>query len=201
MSPGSVPVDLGPAAETLAELVESVPAGALDRPTPSGDYSVGDLVDHIGTLAVAFADAATKTAGEYAAAAPQGSAAHLGPDWRSSIPRDVRALAVAWRDPAAWAGMTAAGGFDLPGEVAGVVALDEVVLHGWDLARALGRPYPSDPASLDVVLGFVTQSAAEGGGDGLFGPPVAVPDDAPLLDRIVGLAGRDPAWSGPASAG
>jgi len=29
----------------------------------------------------------------------------------------------------------------------------------------------------------------------LFGPVVEVPDDAPLLDRVIGLTGRDPAWS------
>jgi hypothetical protein len=29
---------------------------------------------------------------------------------------------------------------------------------------------------------------------GLFGPVVAVADDTPLLDRVIGLTGRDPYW-------
>ena len=193
-------LDLTPAAETLAELVEAIPPDALDGPTPNADYSLGDLVDHVGTLAVAFAAAAAQVGDERFAPAPAGAASHLTPDWQTRIPRDVRALARTWQDPAAWTGMTAAGGIDMPGEVAGIVALDEVVLHGWDVAAALGRPYAPDPASLDAVLPFVTESAGEGGG-GIFGPPVAVPDDAPLLDRVLGLAGRDPAWSPGASAG
>jgi uncharacterized protein (TIGR03086 family) len=106
-------------------------------------------------------------------------------------------MAEAWRDPEAWTGMTKAGGIDLPGEVAGVVALDELVVHGWDVARASGQPYDCDDESLNAVLTFVAPLAAEGleaQREGLFGPVVAVPDDAPLLDRVVGLTGRDPSW-------
>ena len=42
--------------------------------------------------------------------------------------------------------MSRAGGVDFPGEVAGMVALTEVVVHGWDLARATGQPYGIDAA-------------------------------------------------------
>lgn len=33
-----------------------------------------------------------------------------------------------------------------------------------------------------------------GGPEGLFGPVVDVPADAPLLDRVIGLSGRNPSW-------
>jgi uncharacterized protein (TIGR03086 family) len=93
--------------------------------------------------------------------------------------------------------MTAAGGVDLPGEVAGVVALDELVIHGWDLARATDQPAEYDGPELEAVYGMVQQFRSSGI-EGLFGPPVPVADDAALLDRIVGLAGRDPGWEPPA---
>ena len=93
--------------------------------------------------------------------------------------------------------MTEAGGTTLPGEVAGVVALDEVVLHGWDLARATGQEFMCDPASAEAVLGFTERSAQPDQAamrTGLFGPVVPVADDAPVFDRALGFAGRDPAW-------
>ena len=94
--------------------------------------------------------------------------------------------------------MTRAGGVDLPGEVAGLVALDELVVHGWDVARATGQPYEVDVPSLETVQAFVAQFSEPGMEEaraGLFGPVVEVPEDAPLLDRVIGLTGRDPAWS------
>jgi uncharacterized protein (TIGR03086 family) len=62
----------------------------------------------------------------------------LGPGWRTRISDRLAHLASAWQDEAAWAGLTRAGGLDLPGEVAGHVAINEVVVHGWDIARSDG---------------------------------------------------------------
>lgn len=182
--------DLHPAAERLARLVESVADSVLDQPTPCDRYTVGDLLDHIGGAVLAFTGAATKRPLE---GAPSSDAAKLGADWRDRIPRDVAALAEAWGDAAAWTGMTRVGGVDLPAEVAGVVALDELVIHGWDLAKATGQPAGYGGPELEAVYGMVQQFSA-GAIEGLFGPAVPVPGDAPLLDRIVGLAGRDPHW-------
>ena len=186
-------VDLGPAARRMARLVEAVPDDALDHATPCEDYRVGDLLDHIGGFALAFRAAAVKKPLD---GAPAADAAHLGDDWRRRVPDDLLALAEAWRDPDAWSGMTAAGGVDLPGEVAGLVALDELVLHGWDLAKAIGQPAGYDGPGLEAVLGMVLHFRGRGV-DGPFRDEVPVPDDAPLLDRILGIAGRDPKWRPP----
>jgi uncharacterized protein (TIGR03086 family) len=192
------PVDLEPAARRMADLVGGVPDELLDAPTPCPAYTLGDLVEHVGGAASAFTGAAVKDTGDATSQGPSGDASRLSDDWRARIPRDLAALADAWRDPNAWTGMTKAGGVDLPGEVAGLVALDELVIHGWDVARATGRTYEVDEGSLEVVHGFVAQFSEPGMEEtraGLFGPVVEVPADAPLLDRVVGLTGRDPGWS------
>jgi uncharacterized protein (TIGR03086 family) len=184
--------DLTPAADRLAGLVRTVPDGDLEAPTPCPDYTIGDLLDHINGLSVAFTMAALKTPLE---GTGSGDAARLPEDFRESIPARLTELAQAWRSPSAWEGMTAAGGVDLPGEVAAAVALDEIVLHGWDLARATGQDFDVDPDLLQVVYGFVSSIGPDDRDGSLFGAAVEVGPDAPLLDRVVGLSGRNPEWS------
>jgi len=190
-------VELGPAAKQMAELIEGVPDELLGAPTPCLEYTLGDLVDHIRQLTIAFTAAAKKDTAAMMPGRAPGQAENLGDDWRTRIPRDLSALAEAWREPAAWTGMTMAGGIDLPGELAGIITLDELVVHGWDVARTTGQDFDQDRESLEAVYGFVKQfsSAGEDARKGMFGPEVAVPDDAPLLDRLLGLTGRDPGWS------
>lgn len=195
--------DLAPAARQVRAVAERVEDAQLTRPTPCGRYGVGDLLDHLMGLALAFTRAAEKTTGEPAdggasAPPPEPSAQRLDPDWRRELPRRLDTLAAAWREPAAWSGETEAGGVTLPAQVMGLVAMNELVIHGWDLARATGQPFACDPATTDAVFGYLTLSAEETGGqgaEGLFGPVVEVPQGAPLLDRAVALSGRDPAWT------
>lgn len=191
-------IDLGPAAERMAELVRNISDDQLKNPTPCPDYSLGDLIEHVGGLTLAFTGAAAKDVGGAGAQGPSGDASRLASDWRDRIPADLADLAEAWREPDAWTGMTRAGGVDLPGEVAGLVALDELVVHGWDVAQASGQPYDCDPSSLGAVRGFVEQFSGPGQEEsrkGLFGPVVDVPADAASLDQVIGLTGRDPNWA------
>lgn len=92
--------------------------------------------------------------------------------------------------------MTQAGGLDLPADIAGAVAVDEIVVHGWDLAVATGQNFHCTPELLSTAYEFAKSSADQNphGTPGLFGPPVSVPDSAPLLEQLLGLTGRDPRW-------
>src|SRR5260370_18877286 len=115
------PVDLGPAARRLADLVAHIPDDVLRRPTPCPAYTLGDLVEHVGGLALAFAAAARKERNEYADMTPAGNASRLGADWRERIPRDLTALAGAWAKPDAWTGMTRIAGHDTPAQIVALV--------------------------------------------------------------------------------
>ncbi len=194
--PSAAPmVDLESAARQMDEIVAGIRDDQLDAATPSDDTTVAQLLGHVAGLTQVFAMAARKVVDDAAQQAP-GGASELPADWRERIPRQLDDLVAAWRDPAAWEGQATAGGVTMPAAEMGVVALDELVLHGWDLAVATGQPFEPAPADAEVVLQFTT-AVAEGGPDareGLFGPPVEVAADAPTFDRALGLAGRDPAW-------
>ncbi|MEJ7771988.1 MAG: TIGR03086 family metal-binding protein [Geodermatophilaceae bacterium] len=144
-------------------------------------------------------DAAGKVEGPTTSTPPGKVSDPLPDGWREQLRTRLDQVAQAWSDPEAWEGMTMAGGVELPGEVAGLVTLNEVQMHGWDLARATGQPYEVHDELAEAVLPIVTPTgdaaAEEAARDGMFGPPVDVATDAPVFDRVLGLAGRDPRWT------
>jgi uncharacterized protein (TIGR03086 family) len=189
--------DLHVAADRLARLLQAVPDGSMGAPTPCPDLSLGALIDHVGGFVKVFAASARKEVGELTAPPPDPRADNLEPGWRARMTADLSALADAWDAPDAWEGMTQAGGQDLPGAMAGRIALDELVVHGWDIARAIGQPFDCDAATLDEVESTVQQVRGGNDGDipGVFGPVAAITDDADALERVLSLTGRNPGWS------
>lgn len=187
-------LDFGPATRALAGVVGAVRDDQLEGRTPCPDWTVADLLRHIGGLTLEFTASAQKVP------TPARAAEGLTDGWRERIQRDLAGLADAWTDPAAYEGDTHAGPVTLPGRETARVALNEVTVHGWDLARGTGQDYPADPHAVAVCRGFVEEFDAPANDDGgLFGPPVATADDAAPIDRLVGLTGRDPGWT-PAAA-
>jgi len=184
-------IDLAMACKRTSDVLMNVTDEQLNGATPCEKLTLRELVGHVGGLALAFAAAARKEFGELTDTPPV-EGAPLDEDWRTTYPARLADLAQAWREPSAWEGMTRAGGVDFPAEVGGIVALTEVVIHGWDVAAATGQDYDVDRATLDAVLPHVTAIAAEGPTEGLFGAAVPVADDAPVLDRVIALSGREP---------
>jgi uncharacterized protein (TIGR03086 family) len=83
------------------------------------------------------------------------------------------------------------------------VVSDDLVLHGWDLARATGQDETIEPADVERLWAATSSippdlmekyrtPGAFGPGIEVFGPEVRVPADAPLQARLLGLIGRDP---------
>ncbi|MFF8606083.1 TIGR03086 family metal-binding protein [Streptomyces sp. NPDC015346] len=188
-------IDLGAAAERVARLAARVGDERLDDPTPCPAYAVREVLGHLAGLSVAFRDAARKDFGPTTNTPPGSSLPVLPDDWRTALPRALDELAAAWREPGAWEGDTRAGGVELPAVVMGRVALNELVIHGWDLARATGQEYGVSEEELTVSETLLAPAEdAAPGDEGFFGPIVPVSPTAPRLDRVIGLSGRHPDW-------
>jgi uncharacterized protein (TIGR03086 family) len=188
--------DLVPATRELAGVAAQVGDADLDRPTPCGEWTVRDLLGHLLAFATHFAGVARHAAGE--AGGPPGD---LPDDWRAAFDARLADLAAAWAEPDAWEGEGSAGGLTMPNAQLGIVAVEELVLHGWDLAQAVGAAFRVRDEDLAVVAEFVAgfEHADQEARTGLYGPVVDAPDRQGF-DRVLALAGRDPRHPIPAAA-
>jgi uncharacterized protein (TIGR03086 family) len=183
----------GQASRALAD----VPSDRLAAPTPCADYDVRALLDHLAWAAVLSQRSATRTPFEHdwSSGEPAPFLAGVPVErWGAAIAPELAAAADAWTDPAAWAGDTMIGTAPMPAAVVGPMMLAEFVLHGWDLARAVGAPYEIAEELGSVTLAAVQPLAGMGRDGGWYGPEVAVRADAPAFDRALGLTGRNPDW-------
>lgn len=182
-----------PAAEAAARIVLEIPAERLDAPTPCPEWDVRGLVNHL-----------ILWSGRGEAAAHRAPVAGPGeehdftaePGWAERFEAQARKTAEAWQDPAAWEGDTSlTGGKEgMPAPfIAGILFVESVV-HGWDLAAATGREPGFSPEVVQAAWEQVVPMAEMSRQYGVFGAEVPVPADAPLLDRVLGTAGRDPHW-------
>lgn len=183
------------AADHMLAMTATISDADLGRPTPCRDMDLAALLAHVDGLSQAFTAAARKDFGPLTSTPPDPAQSRLSSEWRDDLARHVRELAHSWDDAAAWEGMTQAGGVELPAEIMGRVALSELVLHGWDVAHAAGVPFEVPDEILQVVFDFHHPPQPQDEREGMFGPVVEVPDDAPLVDRLAGLTGRDPRWA------
>jgi uncharacterized protein (TIGR03086 family) len=191
------PAAVRAASDLAAGPLRAVAADQLRAPTPCRDYDVRALVDHLAWAAVLSQRSATRTPFEHdwssLTPAPFLDGVPVE-QWAAAVPAELDTAADAWADPAAWEGETVLGTAAMPAEVVGPMMLAEFVLHGWDLARAIGAPYEVPAALGEATLAAVTPLVPMGRDGGWYGPEVPVPADASAFERALGLTGRDPAW-------
>lgn len=180
--------DFFPATAAAARVVALVTDEHLDLPTPCEAWPVRSLLEHMAGFTAHFAAVARR---EELTGDPPASGLPNG--WRELLADQFKDLSDAWRTPEAWEGQDEAGGVTMPRAALGVVALDEVVLHGWDLATAIGAPFTVTTEDVEVCLPFAEQFAGMPGGP--FGAPLPDAKEASGLDRLLKLSGRDPAAS------
>lgn len=179
---------LAVAAPRTVAVVRGISDDQLDLPTPCPDYSVRDLLGHLFDVVVNFQVLARRGEVDWSAKTD-----HLTDGWRDRFAAEADRLVEAWSDPATLEGVSP--GMGLPQETVGDMALIDLTVHGWDLARATGQPVAVDPGVVVAGHGFMDRMEDTGRQMGAFGAPVPTPPEATDLDRLLGRTGRDPAWS------
>jgi hypothetical protein len=94
-------LDLEPAARQLKTLLSGVTDDQLTARTPCEAYTVGDLLDHLMGLTIAFTMAATKSTGTAGSedAPPPGPGGHQQPIWTPIGAGDCRCSSTSWSPP------------------------------------------------------------------------------------------------------
>jgi uncharacterized protein (TIGR03086 family) len=165
---------LADALERAGRLIAGVRDDQWHNPTPCTEWDVRAVVDHLIKGNALFA--AALGAGEVAT-----------DDYREVSAR----LLEAFRQPGAIDGTVTIPFGTVPGEFALHLRLTELVVHGWDIARATGQKtdFPEDLAEEELrfgqrAIGMIPPDRSP------FQPPQPAPEDAPTIDRLAALLGR-----------
>jgi uncharacterized protein (TIGR03086 family) len=182
------------AVASTAEIVKATPAGRMGSATPCTEWDVRALLNHvIGTLWLAEA-----LFGDQAPRHPMAPGGLPPDDLAGDDPAAAYADAAGAALAAAAAGdaltrvhVTPLGEMPGPG-LAGFTTLD-ILVHGWDLARATGQPADLDGRLAAHVLGFAEQALATPESRAArIGPAIHVAAGAPVTQRLVAFLGRRP---------
>jgi uncharacterized protein (TIGR03086 family) len=186
------PALMSAAAAETARVVGNVNAGELDRKTPCADWDLRTLLNHtiLWTAYSAEQRAYGKSVAEDLMSKDFAAAPGFAADYQAQVARAVQA----WSDPKAWAGGRSVMGSETPATDIAAMLIAEMVLHGWDIARATGQDYQCSQELANELLQTVeTQGEMFRQYQG-FAAIVQVPDSADAFDRALSLSGRDPAW-------
>jgi uncharacterized protein (TIGR03086 family) len=176
---------------TVQPLVAAVGSDQWSAPTPCADWDVRALVTHLVGGNLVFAAAVR---GVPLAEARQALAGDpLGDDAPAAYAAAAAEVAAAFRSSGGLERTVTIPFGTVPATVALHLRIAEALVHGWDLARATGRTvsFPDDVVEQEIAFSreFLPRVPPD---RAPFGPSRPAPDDAPPLDQLVALLGRDP---------
>jgi uncharacterized protein (TIGR03086 family) len=159
----------------------------LSLPTVCSEWDVRALLNHTTGVVARLGAAAARTplAGD--------RTDWVGTDAGAEFEQVAKVTLSAWSQPGALEGTCGLSFGEMPAEVvAGINFLDTLV-HGWDVAKAVGVDPTLDPtlasAALEVAKMVVTDERRGGKG---FGNAIAIAAGSAPTDELVAFVGRQP---------
>jgi uncharacterized protein (TIGR03086 family) len=180
------------AAQEFDRYAQAIRESDWDRPTPCDDWDVRGLLNHMVAEnlwvpellgGVTVSEVGDRFEGDV-----------LGDEPRVAWDESIEAALAAFEEDDALDRTVQVSWGEIPAaEYAAQRAVD-LLVHGWDLARAIGA---DDTLDADLVRWCWEASSPQEQqirDAGVFGDAVPVPDDADLQTRLLGLYGRRRAW-------
>jgi uncharacterized protein (TIGR03086 family) len=163
------------AATKFGEVLATVADDQWGAPTPCDDWTVRDLVDH----ALYW---------QAMGGGILGAGTSPGDDWATIEP----AVSGALDDPSNLEGVAESFN-DMPKHQVLGLLIGDLLIHSWDLARAIGADDTLPPEAVEsTMLGMSRMPDEMLRGTNMFGPQVEVADDASAQDKLIAFVGRTP---------
>jgi uncharacterized protein (TIGR03086 family) len=179
------------ACASTERFVDNIDADQLALPTPCTEWDVRALLNHVvGTLALhtaVFADALADSGLDLSTLPDL-----VGDDPAKSYRAAAEGFLAACSDGDAFVRSHLTPFGKLPGPMyAGFIVMD-ILVHGWDLARATGQDPTLEPELAETSLRFTLENINDGNRGPQIQPAVSVAVDASPTDRLVAYLGRQP---------
>jgi uncharacterized protein (TIGR03086 family) len=179
-------------ASTTANVVAGIKPDQLDAASPCSEWNVRDVLNHlVGTVGFIGDRLAGREVANFDpfAKAPD----VIGTDPMAAFDEVIARCRSAWVQRDSLDGSTKLfGDNEAPVAFVWQITVGDILLHGWDLARATGQNYPLPDDVADTMCARFVGKMPDSARGHAFGPAVTVPDDAPSLDQLVAYSGRQP---------
>ena len=192
MKKENLSAEMAAAAAEAARVVNGVPEGTLNAPTPCGEWDLRTLLNH--TILWTSYSAERRAHGESVAEDLMNKDFTADPGYREDYARQLDKAVTAWSAPQAWEGTRNVMGDATPAADVGAMLLMETALHGWDVARATGQEFSADEATAEALEDIVQAQAELFRKYQGFADAVEPPEHATAFERALTLSGRDPDW-------
>jgi uncharacterized protein (TIGR03086 family) len=193
-NPHTAPLDLlARALDATGALVEGVSAEQWQQPTVCTGWTVRDLLSHVVAGNRVFTGLLR---GEPFPTPEQlqqlRDTDQLGDDPVATYHAVGAVMQDAFAEPGVLERPCASPFGALPGAGLLHIRVTELLVHGWDIAQATGQPADLPDDVVAIELSFArAQFAGRPSGGTRFGPPQPVAGDAPAIDQLVALLGRE----------
>lgn len=186
--------DFDRAAASVQALLDGLSPDQLGRPTPCEAWDVRALVNHLIAGFSRFTDVLRGAPPPKAAAMGSEQAGdQLGADPGAAFRAAVAEFRAAVEQPGVADRTYPSPVGEVPADFLVQMRINELLVHGWDLARALGLPttvLPEDLAARALAMWRARMRQVPRQPGSPFGPEQPAPDDAPAVDRLAAFLGR-----------